>query len=1578
MTSQGLCYAADGAIVVSEAALNEGVVLSANHPLVASIVTAGGGVGCFSYKSFKRWWRNKPFSTAFQPQGLHLGAFGEPAYRSAEGDPYGVVPKELSMSLRALKKADLSEGTIKFSFVRLQKPQDLLTQQQEGCPSDESIVAGSPLPVLFVAPPKFMFEVCVPDARGDGLVSVGVGFRAGWHMITARHLFHSKDKLAYGLRTVYLRYGDRTAKVELSDPIDLLEDGESQDSIRGTYKDVVAYEFGQMTWTKLGVRSLRTTDLSHRGEGPVELAGRPLGDLLVSRGSFVPDPVLEGLRGILSYTATTTTSYSGSPLLVRDGPSYKVAGVHLGGGKNINYGASMPGLRLLLRKIEFGVQASDPLWKKIAKAGVHEVLFGNPITQEFFQEESREKWRRQSELDQNMKEAIAEAAKAEAESAAQALADKEFYEAAMACPDAHFKQSRAQRNQEATADWEDSHLADNIGGGGPSKYWDDDDHRLQKGYHDADDDWRDNSAGKPGDKPDADLEVLRELMHGSGALKALLPELTLSPSVAAAEAGGLPLPPGLELTLVAEESPSVPQLQSPLQRTEVVWELVQDDEPCASCDPHPSAGAPAADTFALPPLAPSRVEGGFRAKIDVARDAFDADWQAFDLATSEGGHAGKGASNEEDLRATKHRDRVHQLRLLSEDYEGLDFAEESPSLEDIQGKAAVLHNLMLEMRSSGQGVMGFLRRDSTRHGMGKKWHKVCINHLMLTGRLTTTSIGGVEWVQPLSEDDRNPGLVKALLAASGALTEDDEESESASEDDPEIPAGVAEEKSDVDVLSALDSAEDYDDFAPERDNVVCEQQQQPLHSQPQRDQAPPLAALASCRSSEAECQPTGELGQNFDEESRGKRKSRKKRDRRHLMKQQELQAAERKAMPRVPRVLGPSREQEVQNRLREVMNLQMQQQHEQQQQKSSAAPSGSAQKRSRSRAKTAQPPPLEGFVEQSPSKPLDMPRPPSVRDTTKTWLPLQDRTRSYAKNRDHISGILPVKVCSKAEFESIGLQMHRWMQHENFHCLIALKGVGARTLLEMPELDLFKAYIGVGEVGLGSLGDELAPIIRGASNQPIARLVGFCAAARGRRKPLRTIRREFLDALSGLTWKGENLESVVGGFVGPPTGPEAVKQSLRANCARLDPGSWTHFLQADDFNGKFEDFVKAYPETAAFTLGSLKGRIDSYLDSMDSTKSAGWSSRYLPGTKGSWREQPELTKYLVMCRLALRIAEGENLHKIGAEDMVRYGFRDPEDVAVKDEGNGARKRQTGRWRMIWITSIIDSICQDVMHHDQNKADINAYSTGGLAHQAVGLGHDDGGIQKIGRLLEQLSRGTESIHSSDIEAWDFSVPRDAIYFDAERRVCLFKDRAQYFHSTADNPRWVMYPMSKLNAIAADCIYAEAAVNSCHLVVVGEEMWTFHEFGITASGIPSTSAQNSPIRSFTLRLAGSATQSAAGDDGLHTGDVDDSLLARAGQKVKPGSAKSSLPSGPVGFTSHEFSRLPGGKWVATFDNLPKLLAHMDLRREDGQPPSSDMLAGMLFAIRHTPEALTIFREVCARLGWEIPAASPFEWE
>jgi len=563
-----------------------------------------------------------------------------------------------------------------------------------------------------------------------------------------------------------------------------------------------------------------------------------------------------------------------------------------------------------------------------------------------------------------------------------------------------------------------------------------------------------------------------------------------------------------------------------------------------------------------------------------------------------------------------------------------------------------------------------------------------------------------------------------------------------------------------------------------------------------------------------------------------------------------------------------------------------------------------------------------------------------------TWAKTTKDTRDPLEARD----LTQQEACS----------LQTYFLEDEITALDTLVGVGARSLLRLPAFAEFNRYINAGNINLDpeAVSKYGAPNLLDKKKNLHAYPCGTCSRTNGVKKRRCDFPPAYLEALRSLGPKGQEAASKIEGYRRPPSGSSDIFDSLAGQCGRQIPGNWDTLCAQPLFEQKVEAFCSNYSVVPSFTDTSVSAHVDRYADNADGDKSAGWSSRYRAGNKSAWTgsaEGRDLLAYLVSCRLALRVAEGPNLHYLSAEDVVRCGLKDPEDCIVKDEVHMPEKAAARRWRLIWITSIVDAATQELSHHGQNKMDIMDYSIGRLNVQAVGLGHHDDGIARLGEAFDKIADGG-SLGGSDASGWDLSVCADLMYFDAERR-------------TSRLPR--------VDLLARDILWAEAAVSARHLLVVGSDLMTFTNFGVVGSGMPSTSATASPGRIFGLLVCGADAGIAATDDAVQRGSIDEALLSTTGIIVKEGSRWSSGPEGPVNFTSHIFTKTDG-KWGATYDNFPKMLASLGLKHvgEDPEtgtllPPPGDALAGMRFALRHTPEADSLLVALCERLNWLVPS-------
>jgi hypothetical protein len=544
------------------------------------------------------------------------------------------------------------------------------------------------------------------------------------------------------------------------------------------------------------------------------------------------------------------------------------------------------------------------------------------------------------------------------------------------------------------------------------------------------------------------------------------------------------------------------------------------------------------------------------------------------------------------------------------------------------------------------------------------------------------------------------------------------------------------------------------------------------------------------------------------------------------------------------------------------------------------------------------------------------------------------------------SSSLPKGRDYKGAVEDVSL----WFTRGDVAALHRLKNVGSGFLLAHTGFGEYTRYL---QAGAPTVVDpprpkEGATFFNNKRGDRHAHRVGHCLPKGGK-----DLEQQHLSPEAEAVFSDMGLSSEMHGWSLPPSSTKALKHSLGAQAARQMPGDWSKLMELPNYRSMIEDFEDKYSFTDCPTLLPLAASVDRYLADLDPTKSSGWSARYLPGTKGNWRADPASLIYLAGCRIALRMSECSAMHHYDGPTMVKLGLRDPEEVFTKKEAHDLAKSESGRWRLIWTSSILDSVVQDYMHHTQNKQDIEDYASGVLHTQAIGMGHHDAGIARLGESFDLIGAGQEVLYDSDASGWDLSVCRDSLYYDAERRVSRFTAAPQH------------------HGVSSDLMYCEAAANSCHVVVMGKELWSFDHFGITASGIPSTSAQNSPIRCLLLILCGAIAGITVGDDEVHSGLVDLALLFSTGVITK-GSVHSSSPTGPIEMTSHAYSKV-AGVWTARFLGLYKMMAHADLRRVPGEAPPLDSLAGMRFNLRHSPAESVVFDDFLTRMDWPIPQAA-----
>lgn len=491
-----------------------------------------------------------------------------------------------------------------------------------------------------------------------------------------------------------------------------------------------------------------------------------------------------------------------------------------------------------------------------------------------------------------------------------------------------------------------------------------------------------------------------------------------------------------------------------------------------------------------------------------------------------------------------------------------------------------------------------------------------------------------------------------------------------------------------------------------------------------------------------------------------------------------------------------------------------------------------------------------------------------------------------------------------------------------------------RELLSSSSFARYREYLAAG----GIVWDEKETVISADCNgDPVLTRVGSSQArGSGKANPAKRLRSQFKEACAK---HGVNMPD----FILPKDDPAAVLESLRGqltrHCARDLP--FTDKVQAafDEVCSSYERCDRPY-----VTASGIHQGVNSILDSLEGDKAAGWADQYRAGKKEVWKtpEGRSVASYLVRCRILLRLAWGSvAMGCMTPKQMVKEGLVDPRVPFIKREVTGEDKQVTKRWRLIWNCSVIDVLTAGITNRRQDKEDIYAYQDGRAGFHCVGMGHHDEGIRALGSVLDRIASKEGKLSSSDISGWDMGVQRDWIYLDGLRRIKLGPN----------------------SDIFRELTWCEQAATSAHVLFIGGILYQILRAGITASGILSTSAQNSFIRSLLELLAGALDCASQGDDNVSSSRHND-FLVENGVLVRD--VKESGPCGPISFTSHELVKR-GCHWFARFLNLDKMLARLELNRSGTGVPPADAMGGCLFALRHSKTELDQFVAVCGEMGW-----------
>lgn len=412
----------------------------------------------------------------------------------------------------------------------------------------------------------------------------------------------------------------------------------------------------------------------------------------------------------------------------------------------------------------------------------------------------------------------------------------------------------------------------------------------------------------------------------------------------------------------------------------------------------------------------------------------------------------------------------------------------------------------------------------------------------------------------------------------------------------------------------------------------------------------------------------------------------------------------------------------------------------------------------------------------------------------------------------------------------------------------------------------------------------------------------------------------------------------------PEDTKENLLKSLRAQSGMANAGApKLNGAQQKDFDAAVELARSKYQEP----LGGKK--IKTYLEEGEygllktfqglEDKSSGVSQRYMRLKKKTWCEKH--TKQVVdftLSRLVLMIVAGPDLADLDPLEQVRYGIADCKEMFLKNEKHSPKKLKEERFRMIWISSLIDLVLQSLLHKADNAFYTDAYQEGYISCAAVGMGHDPDGIKHLIKAFRR--EGLELNISSDATAFDLSFPGICVHADADRRA-----------DNVESPR------------VAGLVRWYGHVLCSHVLCVGNDVWVCLKHGCTSTGQLSTTTQNTFGRAVSAAYGGAKSWVNTGDD----------LVASRGfdyKKLEDLGISSRNPRDnehEADFTSHMIDFNTG---KARFCNVEKMLWTLYEHCTD-LATNKERFGGNLYVLRDTPGVYDDLLAIARDQGIDVSA-------
>lgn len=422
-------------------------------------------------------------------------------------------------------------------------------------------------------------------------------------------------------------------------------------------------------------------------------------------------------------------------------------------------------------------------------------------------------------------------------------------------------------------------------------------------------------------------------------------------------------------------------------------------------------------------------------------------------------------------------------------------------------------------------------------------------------------------------------------------------------------------------------------------------------------------------------------------------------------------------------------------------------------------------------------------------------------------------------------------------------------------------------------------------------------------------------------KKLRALAQGYFEAKRHGCTKGE--------YKIPACSKKNIDRSLRAQ-AKLATASAPCLTseQQDEFNAavqlvreKYSDgiggvSIKSYLEEGEY------GFLKTFLGYED--KSSGVSARYRNMKKAAWvKAHPEEVVDLALSRLILLAVAGAQLEELDAIELVKFGCADVKDIFMKPEGHSPQKTEEGRFRLIWISSLIDLTVQAMLHKADNAAHVEAYQTGRLTCAALGMGHSPEGLRLLVRAFEKEGVARSNV-SSDASAFDLSIDGSFIHSDGKRR--------------GDNCA---------DPDVGRLVRRYAHVLCSHVLNNNGDVWLCEKYGVTSSGQLSTTTQNTFSRSVMAAYGGCEGWTCAGDDLVADDNFDEKRLLHFGVRSRDVERHEE----EADFTSHLIAMATAkGK----FCNVEKLLWHLYDTCTDVSS-NRERFGAVQYILRDTPGAL-----------------------